>query len=374
MITITALLKQLTEKLFSVRTSATERNSCFENIDAIVKNGSANAEPFLFSEYSLSEDCSNNEKQLQAIHGGLSTINYRLKSPDSRLTNNPFGQLVYQKLYAVPSNPKFFTAMRKNLSKKFFATVLTIVSLFFVNAALGQATVTTDQLDYPPGSTVFITGSGYTPGETVVLHVAHTPPEASDSTDPAHEPWNVIADANGNISSDWVIDADGLGATYLLTADGQSSLLHAETIFTDAANDLFSYASNCSTLKTSFCLGETVCVKATGTSGSNHIEWYNPSNVLSNRTPTTGDLSGDLTSSFAPTVAGTWTIKLVKSNSTLQNTITITVTAAPTIGSPGANTTIECTATPNFTAPTASDACSSVTVNELSTTTSGNSC
>jgi hypothetical protein len=46
----------------------------------------------------------------------------------------------------------------------------------------------------------------------------------------------------------------------------------------------------------------------------------------------------------------------------------------PTIGTTGADATIECTATPSFTAPTASDACSVPTVNLLSSTTTGNSC
>ena len=49
-------------------------------------------------------------------------------------------------------------------------------------------------------------------------------------------------------------------------------------------------------------------------------------------------------------------------------------TTAPTIGSPGANNTVECPASPSFTAPTASDTCSGATVQNLGDTTSGNSC
>ena len=45
-----------------------------------------------------------------------------------------------------------------------------------------------------------------------------------------------------------------------------------------------------------------------------------------------------------------------------------------TIGSPGPNATITCDATPTFTTPTASSSCSGVTVNELSSITSGNTC
>src|SRR5437773_1967816 len=56
---------------------------------------------------------------------------------------------------------------------------------------------------------------------------------------------------------------------------------------------------------------------------------------------------------------------------TVSQTITLLDNVAPTIGSAGANATIECTATPNFTVPTASDACNGATVNLLTSTTTG---
>jgi hypothetical protein len=59
----------------------------------------------------------------------------------------------------------------------------------------------------------------------------------------------------------------------------------------------------------------------------------------------------------------------------LVQTITQVDTQAPVIGTAGADATIECTATPSFTAPTASDACNTVTVNQLgSDITGGNAC
>src|SRR5439155_6439885 len=61
-------------------------------------------------------------------------------------------------------------------------------------------------------------------------------------------------------------------------------------------------------------------------------------------------------------------------SATRTQTITIIDTQAPTIGQAGGNATIDCTATPNFTAPTASDACNGVTVNLLSDTQTGTSC
>jgi hypothetical protein len=53
------------------------------------------------------------------------------------------------------------------------------------------------------------------------------------------------------------------------------------------------------------------------------------------------------------------------SSNTVSQTITQVDTQAPVIGTAGANATIECTATPSFTAPTASDACNTVTVQQI---------
>src|ERR1044071_3849828 len=53
------------------------------------------------------------------------------------------------------------------------------------------------------------------------------------------------------------------------------------------------------------------------------------------------------------------------SSSTVSQTITQVDNTAPVIGTAGVDATIECTATPSFTAPTASDACSSVTVQQI---------
>src|SRR5258706_3919530 len=112
-------------------------------------------------------------------------------------------------------------------------TVFTFSSL--PNLANGQATISTDLLDYPPGSTAIITGSGFQPGETVTLQVLHEPTGGDDATDPSHQPWTVVADADGNVSSTWLVpsDADELGATLKLTAVGESSGLQAEEVFTD---------------------------------------------------------------------------------------------------------------------------------------------
>src|SRR5205085_1576413 len=59
---------------------------------------------------------------------------------------------------------------------------------------------------------------------------------------------------------------------------------------------------------------------------------------------------------------------------TVAQTITVIDNTPPTIGSAGANATISCPATPTFTAPTASDACNSATVQLVSDITTQGSC
>jgi hypothetical protein len=102
--------------------------------------------------------------------------------------------------------------------------------------AQGTATITTDLEDYPPGATVIITGSGFQAGETVILQVIHVGEDPGLDPD-SHQPWSVFADGEGNVVSSWYVptDGDALGATFLLTADGQSSGLHAEWTFTDGS-------------------------------------------------------------------------------------------------------------------------------------------
>ncbi|HET7117939.1 MAG TPA: T9SS type A sorting domain-containing protein [Hanamia sp.] len=114
------------------------------------------------------------------------------------------------------------------------------ITLTSVNVFSQSATISTDQPDYAPGSTVIITGNGFQPGETVTLQVLHDPTGGDDAISPAHQPWTVVADANGNVNSSWLIpvDEDELGATLKLTAVGMSSQLTAEAMFTDASNKI----------------------------------------------------------------------------------------------------------------------------------------
>src|SRR5207302_489270 len=96
--------------------------------------------------------------------------------------------------------------------------------------APNSATLTTDQEDYQPYTYVYFTGTGFTPGETVNMIVVQLSPNPA-----SYEPWDVVADANGNFETSWYIFSEDLiGATMQATATGQTSGFTASATFTDA--------------------------------------------------------------------------------------------------------------------------------------------
>lgn len=122
--------------------------------------------------------------------------------------------------------------MQNSIQRLSTATARTLRLLSLLLASLGcdsafAATVTTDREDYQPGMTVLITGAGWTPGETITLHL-------DMSCGCAHPDWHSTAHADGALTnSDFVIQPHHLGVTFLLTATGQTSGLTAQTTFTD---------------------------------------------------------------------------------------------------------------------------------------------
>jgi uncharacterized Zn-binding protein involved in type VI secretion len=132
------------------------------------------------------------------------------------------------------------------MSQKFITRITLAFVLFLSLAAFkvqGQATIKTDLLDYPPGSTAIITGTGFQPGETVTLQVVHVDGDSLGTDEQYHQPFTTIADGSGNVSTAWWVpdDGDALGASFKLTANGQSSGLYAEWFFTDNGN--FTYVT-----------------------------------------------------------------------------------------------------------------------------------
>ena len=136
------------------------------------------------------------------------------------------------------------------LKSRFFKLFFLLINLIFASGVYSQ-TVTTDLLDYSPGSTAIITGAGFQAGETVTLLVEHVGEEPVGTDPQYHQPWTVVADSLGSFTSSWyvptVAQGDALGATLLLTADGNTSLLHAEWTFTDAQQILSSIAAGAQT-------------------------------------------------------------------------------------------------------------------------------
>ena len=124
---------------------------------------------------------------------------------------------------------------RRNISKDLLLFVLfcALVAALTCSSAYA-ATVATDKLDYAPGEIVIITGSGWAPDETVTLFL-HEEPIVDPNVDP--DSWlepAPIADPDGNIYTEFIVQPNDVGVTFTLTATGQTSGLIAHTIFTDS--------------------------------------------------------------------------------------------------------------------------------------------
>ena len=91
------------------------------------------------------------------------------------------------------------------------------------------AKIWTDRLDYAPGDTVTLHGSGWGPGELVTIVRHEDPLVEADST------ILVMADGFGNfIERSFVPDAQDILTRFVMTADGGTSGMRAQTSFTDA--------------------------------------------------------------------------------------------------------------------------------------------
>ena len=109
----------------------------------------------------------------------------------------------------------------------------TSLALVTGGSLAAQATLTSDQADYQPGTTATLTGAGFEAGESVRLQVLHD--DGTPGTGADHDPWYVDADASGGFVTTWhVCEDDCVGSALIATADGQSSARHAEAYFTDA--------------------------------------------------------------------------------------------------------------------------------------------
>ncbi|MES2466672.1 MAG: hypothetical protein V4675_05175 [Verrucomicrobiota bacterium] len=130
-----------------------------------------------------------------------------------------------------PSSSAFLPIFRNRLGSGWQSLLLFLLTTLLTPMLLA-AEVTTDKSDYPPGSTVQITGTGFQAGESVQCEVDH----ADDlDTGAGHDPWLVTADGSGSFTTTWFVDPDdNIGATLILTATGQTSGNVATATFTDA--------------------------------------------------------------------------------------------------------------------------------------------
>jgi hypothetical protein len=172
----------------------------------------------------------------------------------------------------------------------------------------------TDKQDYYPGETVVIDGWDWTAGETVRLQIVHV--GEGDNELPEHQVWEVTADANGYISSSWMVPLEGdeNGATLKLTADGVTSLAHAEVLFTDLTGtvNLFSDAGY-TIAQTAFSWNATVRPRIIGPGKSTcyRITWTDPSGDVFYGFGETGDPPPpELNLPVRPTgtESGTWNV------------------------------------------------------------------
>src|SRR6266404_5622094 len=89
-----------------------------------------------------------------------------------------------------------------------------------------QSIITADREDYSPYTYVYFHGTGFEPGETVNLIVVELSAAPS-----SFEPWDVVADKNGEFDVSWYIFSEEFrGATLQVTATGESSQLNASAI------------------------------------------------------------------------------------------------------------------------------------------------
>ncbi len=92
------------------------------------------------------------------------------------------------------------------------------------------ATVTTDQLDYSPGETATIAGTGYAAGETVRVMIHEDPHTQFERG------FDAVADASGNFAGTYLVQDYDLNMHFIVGARGLTSGITAQTTFTDNKN------------------------------------------------------------------------------------------------------------------------------------------
>src|SRR5262245_16036961 len=186
-----------------------------------------------------------------------------------------------------------------------------------------SASLWTDKLDYAPGETAFINGSGYAIGESVRLEVTRSDGTLQGSPD---NPWTIVDGgagdldgvADGNFQTTWYVEPEfATNQTLIATARGLSSGETASATFTDSRT-ITSVTLNGGSSVT-VLPGQSIAavVDVTTTGNGNNANWRSSGWVISTTAPSTYNIvdhanhdgAGDYSESFtitAPTTAGTY--------------------------------------------------------------------
>src|SRR6266568_4515031 len=183
-------------------------------------------------------------------------------------------------------------------------------------------TISTDQPDYAPGTSVVMTGAGFQPGETVNLYLREWVNKML--VDPPD--YAVTADAAGTFTfTGYAPTPTDIGARYHLTAAGKSSGYQAQTIFTDSTSvktaSIAIQESTCSTVISTLTQGQTACANVSitatngGGGGSFFIVWFGSSSTAVHTTTETVPSATPATFTNTFTTSGTsptgmWTVKV----------------------------------------------------------------
>jgi hypothetical protein len=219
--------------------------------------------------------------------------------------------------------------------------LLFLLLLAALAPAMAQPTLSTDLPDYPPGAVVTITGTGFAPGETVTVQVTHANGDPAGTDPQYHLPWTVTADSSGGFLTTWTVpmDGDAEWATLIATANGASSGLHAEVLFTDAPSPCLSTISGGTTTRCqgtgqdtyTATLGTTTGLSWTVTGAGNSISF----------------VGGSATVTWGAAFSGTATISVSVDGSSCTGAAsrTLNVTVNPLVAVPVASAGTGATAT-----------------------------
>ena len=194
---------------------------------------------------------------------------------------------------------------------------LTVVAMVIAFASTVSAYVTTDQFDYPPGSTVTFSGdnsdeAGYLAGETVIVDVSGPNGYVSSCV--------AVTNFDGAWSCQVTLPTQDAVGTYLYTATGENSGVSQSGVFTDATLTLFEDAGF-TIQRNAFAWGATLHARGTeSTTFANRcfrLEIFDPSSTLVDTQFQLANGSGTTAFSFAVPAtgpSGIWSATLRRSS------------------------------------------------------------